>query len=79
MKAITVIQKIMALMMLCVGFIMTFSEVPITQGWENQAWLSCGGLALIGVCLLWLKLVGWEESCFETGTKANKNRKNHFA
>ncbi len=78
MKAITLIQRFLALLMMCVGFILTISETPITQGLENQAWITCGGLVLIAICLIWLGLINWEESCFETGKKTFQGRKGNF-
>lgn len=60
------IQKLLAIVSLIAGIIVTFSETPITEGVKGQMILTLEGILLIAVSVGWLSLIGWEEEKFET-------------
>ena len=75
MKIIIGLQRVLALITIAIGIVLTFAETPLNEGLSIQAWVTCGGIALVGVSLLWIALINWEDSCLETRKKIDKNTK----
>lgn len=64
MKAMIWLQKLMAVLVGIYGFLTMFSETPIEQGLMAQLWTTLGGAAILGLCALWIWLIGIEEDRF---------------
>ena len=71
MKVLIVLQKVLAMLAICTGMILSISDAPVAAGVTDQAWLTCGGIAVVGMSLLWVALISWEEDCLEAGKKAH--------
>lgn len=67
MKIIVAIQRLLSILAVCVGIFLTFSETSETSGVSEQLWITFGGVALIVISVLWMKLTDFEEEkWFET-------------
>lgn len=64
MKALLIIQRILALAIGICGFILAFSEVDVTAPASQQLALTLGGFALVAVAIGWGILTGIEEDAF---------------
>lgn len=64
MKAMIWLQKLMVVLAGIYGFLTMFSETPIEQGLMAQLWTTLGGAVILGLCALWIWLIGIEEDRF---------------
>jgi len=64
MKALLIIQRILALAVGICGVVLMFSEVAITSPASEQLALTLGGIALVAVAVGWGLLTGVEEDLF---------------
>jgi len=65
MKIMISLQKVMAILVLFCGIILTISESPIEEGLSTQMWLTFGGIALVLLSVGWLWLIDKEEVFWE--------------
>lgn len=64
MKIAMAIQKVLAIVVGMFGFLSMFGEVPESADLSAQAWVTVGGLVILGLSLGWLWLVDKEEDYF---------------
>ena len=64
MKALIITQRLIATMVGIFGFLTMFGETPIEQGLEAQLWVTLGGIAILGISLIWLWLTDKETEYF---------------
>lgn len=69
MKLLINLQKILAILVLIIGFVFMISETPISEGLASQMWLTVGGACVIGISALWLWLISKEEGYFINETR----------
>ena len=70
MKVLVNLQRLLAVLVGIYGALLIFSEVPLTEGILPQLQTNLGGMVIVALCYLWLKLSLWEEEHFiETGKK----------
>lgn len=63
-KCLIFIQRFLATLVGIYGCLAMFSEVPEGESVWDQLCVTLGGVAIIGVCVLWLWLTGIEEDRF---------------
>lgn len=70
MKVLNFMQRLIAVLVGIYGALLIFSEVPLTEGILPQLQTNLGGVVIVALSFLWLKISCWEEDHFiETGKK----------
>lgn len=64
MKILVIVQRLIAIVTMIVGFMLMVSETPLNQGLYAQAWLTIGGFVIAVLSVGWLVLIGEEEELF---------------
>lgn len=66
MKILVYIQRLIAVGVAMFGFLMMFSEVPVTESVWSQLFVTLGGLVIMLLAAGWIWLTGVEEKIVET-------------
>lgn len=66
MKILVYIQRLIAVGVAVFGFLMMFSEVPVTESVWSQLFVTLGGLVIMLLAAGWIWLTGVEEKIVET-------------
>lgn len=66
MKILVYIQRLIAVGVAMFGFLMMFSEVPVTESVWSQLFVTLGGLTIMLLGAAWIWLTGVEEKIVET-------------
>lgn len=64
MKAMVWLQRLMAVMVGIYGLLLVFSETPLSEGLWEQLKLSGGGIMLMILSVVWVRLASWEGEKF---------------
>lgn len=64
MKIAMAIQRLLAITVGIFGFLSMFGEVPESADLSAQAWVTVGGLVILGLSLAWLWICDKEETYF---------------
>ena len=74
MKALLVIQRILALCVMICGAFLALCEVDVTRSLSDQAAITLGGVALVILGGGWMVLTGLEEDWFVKGRYKHSTR-----
>lgn len=66
MKVILWLQRLIAVGVAIFGFLLMFSEVPVTESVWSQLFVTLGGLTIMLLGVAWIWLTGVEEKIVET-------------